>query len=859
MDIKINALIEKLNTSCKTAFAAASGACLARNAATIDIDDVMVQLLDEPTNDLALLFDYFRVEAATLRQQLHRQIEQQAASEAAKPVYSQTLLEWLSSAWLVASIDLNEPLIRSGALLGALVRSRQLRQLPPYKDLFADVCYDNLVNDFSSITLGSCEANPAMEKTAGSEPVSDITRYTTNLTAMARQNELPPVFGREQDIRKIIEILARQERNNPILIGEPGVGKTALVKAVAQRIARDEVPGTLQNTVILSVDLSLLHNITKNHNDLEHRLAAIVTHVKNSPYTTVLYLRNAHQLFSYPGHRVHPLIPPLLLGEIRAICATTLLEYQSHFTRDCPLTERFQELTISPATEKDTLSILRGVRDRFEKTHNVFIRDEALRATAHMSSRFLPGRFLPEKALDVLDAACVRVAMNLAGKPAELDRAVSEQAAWEQERDSLNRDQQSGIDVEPGLFNEVDEHLETLVADISQLQDQWKNTLEKAAEVSRLRQEIAAEKDKKIAAEKRQEIENLTGETHRPATPSTAIEVTREVIADVIADWTGIPWDHVVKDESDLLQQMETSIERRLKGQPEAKYVIADEIRKAKINLGRPNAPLATFLLVGPPGVGKSQTAAAVADSLYAADKSLITLDMREFQGNNAETALTGSHSKHSNVVTHGLLAAPLFHNPYSVVLLKNIEHLPPAGLKVLYQIFDHGCFTDAAGRRIDCRHAIFFLTSTLAADVIVKFCQSQPGITRLALTDAIAPQLNKALPNGLLSRLTVVPYRPIDKDGLAAIIETKLSLIGERLKAQYNATFNYNNRIIDLIADSCKLASSGAKQVELIIDQRIVSPLTTELLNSAANHRTVSEIDLSIGSDNQVKVELLN
>ncbi|NRF69441.1 type VI secretion system ATPase TssH [Aquincola sp. S2] len=922
----LKTLISKLDTTCRTAAERAANMTLARGHYEVDLEHLFLALLEQPHSDFALLCRRFDVSTSALQQDLEAELNRFKNGNTRTPVFSPHLPTLFEHAWLIASLDAHHARIRSAHLLLALLTEPGLKQLAHRGSrLFGRFRLDELKHRLGEFTVGSQEAaeslhvDPAEAVDDGAaaaatasgaagapSPTPALDRYTTKLTQRARDGQLDPVIGRDGEIRQAIDILMRRRQNNPILTGEAGVGKTAVVEGLALAIAAGAVPPPLQGVELHALDMGLLQAGASVKGEFENRLKSVIDEVKRSPHPIILFIDEAHTMIGAGGQAgqsdaANLLKPALARGELRTVAATTWSEYKKYFEKDAALARRFQVVKIDEPSEPVAAAMLRGMVPLMEKHFGVRVLDEAITDAVRLSARYISGRQLPDKAIGVLDTACAKVALGLNAAPAPieqrekaLERLVAEQAA-------LQREVATGTPHAERLA-ELKQQAETLQAELAALRTRCEAERALVAEIVRLRAAAEAESAapaspaataaapepalaeaaapastrggrkpsrKQLAAAssaasgastatqtqlqaKRAELAALQGEE-----PLVPMQVDGHVVAEIVAAWTGIPLGKMVKDELRAVLELHTRLEQRVIGQPQALGAVAQRVRTARALLEDPNKPKGVFLFVGPSGVGKTETALALAEALYGGERKLITINMSEYQEAHSVAGLKGSPPGYVGYGEGGVLTEAVRRNPYSVVLLDEVEKAHPDVLELFFQVFDKGVLDDAEGREIDFRNCIVILTSNVGSPQIMQACLNQPPEAwpaADALADALRPVLCKHFKPAFLGRLKVVPYYPISDEVLERIIRLKLDRIAARIEANHKAGFHYDGKLVDAVLARCTEVDSGARNVDHILNGTLLPQIAESVLTRMVDGTKLARIQVSASKSGDFK-----
>lgn len=859
MGADLKGLISRLNPYCTHALEAASGLCVNRSHYEVAMEHMLLQLMEDPQADIHLVLRHFEIEPAHWIKQLQQQIENIRDGNPGKPVFSATLLSLFKDAWMMSSVQLDQVQIRSAALLAVLAEN-PFRYGADFLEDIDKISVDEIIRQFPSIAEVSTEETKVAVSPAtggGAAGGSALEKYTANFTEKARNGEIDPVFGRDREIRHMIDILGRRRKNNPIVVGEAGVGKTAVIEGLALRIAEGDVPDIIKNVELLSLDLGLLQAGASVKGEFEKRLSAVITEIKSSETPIILFIDEAHTLIGAggaagTGDAANLLKPALARGELRTVAATTWSEYKKYFEKDPALARRFQLVKLDEPTVENTVVILRGLREVYEKAHNVYVRDAAIETAAAMSARYITGRQLPDKAVDVLDTACARVKISLTTKPSAVEDLEQRTRVLEREKKALQRD------VETGRSKATD-RLDELVSEISKNKtrlekelvdwEQQKKLVDKVIELRSKSDENDAAK-----AELAKAIAEL--EAFQTDKPKIAYEVTADVVAQIVSDWTGVPLGSIVKDEVSNLLSFNNSMKAWIKGQDHVIDIIDAGIRTAKAGLQNPDQPHGVFLFVGPSGVGKTETALGVANLMFGGEQFMTTINMSEYQEKFTVSRLVGSPAGYVGYGEGGVLSDAVRQRPYSVVLLDEVEKADLEVMNLFYQVFDKGTLTDGEGRSVDFRNTIIFLTSNLASATIMEMCADGKTPTVEELTEAIRPELRAHFQPALLGRMTVVPFFPIQGEVLESIVKIKLDKVGKRLKQSQSLNFKYDDEVIKQIADRCTDIESGARNIDHIVNKTLLPLISTEILTSIGDENEYKDLHLSIGPKGEFVTE---
>ncbi len=868
MSTPLKTLIAKLNPTCRLATEQAASRCLSRGHYEVDLEHLFGALLDEAATDVPLVLRASGIDLHALRSDLEHELERLKTGNTRTPVFSVHLIALFEQAWLIASLDSQIARVRSGHLLLALLSEPDLAQFAQrMSPLFAQVRVTELKHKFDELTQGSRESE-ATTSTESAESADHSARvdapsktpaldtYTTNLTQRARDGRIDPVIGREAEIRQTIDILMRRRQNNPIMTGEAGVGKTAVVEGLALRIAADDVPPPLRGVALHVLDMGLLQAGASVKGEFENRLKSVIDEVKKSAHPIILFIDEAHTIIGAGGtagqnDAANLLKPALARGELRTIAATTWSEYKKYFEKDAALARRFQVVKIEEPGEALAAAMLRGMAALMEKHFNVRILDQAITEAVRLSHRYISGRQLPDKAISVLDTACAKVALAQSATPAAIDDTSRRIERIDAEIAALEREAASGATHDERL-TELREQRATGIERLEHDQTRYEKERAIVGEIVALREQIDASRDGKSNADEiasaREALERRVAELAelQTSTPMVPLQVDAHVVAEIVASWTGIPLGRMVKDELRTVLNLQPLLTARVIGQDHALEAIAQRVRTASANLEDPNKPRGVFMFVGPSGVGKTETALALADILYGGERKMITLNMSEYQEAHSVSGLKGSPPGYVGYGEGGVLTEAVRRNPYSVVLLDEVEKAHPDVLEMFFQVFDKGTMDDAEGREIDFRNTLIILTSNVGSSAVMQACLNKsaeelPGAD--ALAEMLRPQLYKAFKPAFLGRMKVVPYYPISDDVLAEIIGLKLERIQRRIEANHKARFEWDESLVDAVLARCTEVDSGARNVDHILNGTLLPEIARQVLERIADGAPIKRI----------------
>lgn len=881
ININLSSLIQRLHPIAKVALEDAAALAVSEKANEVQIEHYLLSLLERPNSDFDVLLSHFDCSENLLRQSVRSTLDTNAKGNGSKPVFSALLIEWLQESWLVSSLDLSETQIRSGALLLTLVSNPLRYGQHGYASILEAVNPDSLKRNFAELTSHSIEAQVATsEKTQAREDGSALSKFTTDFTGKARKGEIDPVFCRDQEIRQIVDILARRRKNNPIAVGEPGVGKTAVVEGLALKIVQGDVPDNLKGVELYGLDMGLLQAGASVKGEFEKRLNAVLDEVKNSPTPIILFIDEAHTLVGGGNQAggsdaANLLKPALARGEVKTIAATTWSEYKKYFEKDPALARRFQLVKLDePSPEQATL-IIRGLRPAYEKSHNVYVRDDAITAAAALSARYISGRQLPDKAIDVLDTACARVNISLNAIPASVETLQQELAAQQRELEALERDalQQTGDKHSLANIPDLKLAMETTKEELAEQEVQWHKEKEQIQEMIALRSRLhelvfgkVNEEELVVDEDSEQDVSPYTEmdeeavriaisacqeqlDAIRNGNPLVHFEVGPDEVSHVISDWTGIPMGKMLQDEAETTLKLKESLTQSIKGQEYAIDALSEGIQTAKAGLGNPDAPTGVFLLVGPSGVGKTETARAIADQMFGGERFMTTINMSEFQEKHTVSRLIGSPPGYVGYGEGGMLTEAVRQRPYSVVLLDEVEKADPEVLNLFYQVFDKGTLNDGEGRTIDFKNTLIIMTSNLATHEIESLVHQSKDIDANIIAEAIRPTLNQHFKPALLARMSVLPFVPLSDEAMTEIIHHKLNKVSQRLHSHHKLSLSYEESLVEFVLGNCRLAETGARNIDAVINRQLLPQLSTQLL---VHDKDDSHTQITVSVDEQ-------
>src|SRR5690554_685211 len=864
--VELPALIGRLNDISRQALEASAALCISRQGAEITPAHLLFKLLETPFSDVRQILKHTGINHQQLQPLVGDSLNGEPQTAEPYPSFSPLLVELLQDAWLLASTELGHTELRSGAVFLALLMNADRYLMPRVAQALVDINREQLRKQFDRVTEGSVEC-PQLTENGAARPVADadmdpLKRYATDFTKLAREQKLDPVVCRDAEIDQMIDILCRRRKNNPIVVGDAGVGKSALVEDLALRIVNGDVPERLRTVELWTLDMGALQAGASVKGEFEKRLKGVIEAVKGSATPIILFIDEAHTLIgagnSEGGSDAANLLKPALArGELRTIAATTWREYKKYFEKDPALSRRFQPVALDEPTPGEAVHILRGLRTVYEKAHQVLVADSALKAASEMSARYLAGRQLPDKAIDVLDTACARVSLNLSTPPRRLSHVRSELHQLAMEQDLLSREHALGQNVDTEREQELEQLIADLTAEAEALEQSWNDQRELVARLVEIREQLltgeqpGAEADENAADLETEERPDLKSEAAaieqelaelQADEPLVHARVDARQVAEVIADWTGIPVNRMTTDELQKITHLPAYLQAHIKGQDTAIDCLHQHLLTARADLRRPGRPMGAFLLVGPSGVGKTETVVQLSELLYGGRQFLTTINMSEYQEKHTVSRLIGSPPGYVGFGEGGILTEAIRQKPYSVVLLDEVEKAHPEVLNLFYQAFDKGELADGEGRLIDCKNVVFFLTSNLGYQTIVNHAEEPEKIE-----EALYPELANFFKPALLARMEVVPYLPLGEDTLNRIVGDKLQRLAEQIKARYHTEVELEGGLVEAIRSRATRSENGARMLESIIEGELLPPVSLALLEKLAAREPVTKVTLGV------------
>ncbi|MDR1276658.1 MAG: type VI secretion system ATPase TssH [Candidatus Accumulibacter sp.] len=923
ISVGLRSLLDHLGRQAVIYLNNAAGLCVSMGHREVTIEHFFLKALEDPASEFSLLIRQGGGETARILAALTADVEAMSGGAPGKPVFSPLLLDMFQDAWLVASLELGIASITSGAAMLAVLVKPGRYMAGGAEKILNGFSREAALKDYSVVRPNASEfeaaaaASPmAAEGVARASEGGFIARYCEDFTAKAKAGKLDPVFGRDAEIRSMMDIFARRRKNNPILVGDPGVGKTALVEGLAGKIAAGEVPDTLLGVRLICLDMGALEAGAGMKGEFENRLKGVLDEIKSSPTPIVLFIDEAHTLIGAGGSAgtsdaANLLKPALARGELRTCAATTWKEYKKYFEKDAALTRRFQLVALDEPSVEDTRQILRGVKPAYEKSHGIIISDAAIECAADYADRYISGRFQPDKSVDLLDTACARVKVALAARPGVLEDAEERAAGLLRRIDSLKRDRDNLLPIDEEQLAALEAEREAAIEESKALEARWK------AEQDAVRTLIAAREALHVALDASAPVEapeapgtsgasaaptaseasqspsdaNAAAEENAPPPPPDAdaaraalheasetlvklqkvgpllfSEVGPEAVASVVADWTGIPLGRLGEDQAAMVADLKDILARRVRGQDEALSAMARNIQVAKAGLKDPDRPMGVFLLTGPSGTGKTETGLALAELLFGSEKNIVSVNMGEFQEKHTVSRLIGSPPGYVGYGEGGMLTEAVRRQPYCVVLLDEVEKAHPDIMNLFYQVFDKGILQDGEGKEVRFRNTVIVLTSNIGSDIIEDSQREKPGeVDTDTLLAALRPVLNAQFKPALVGRMTVLPYMTLSDAAMRDIIEQKLKRIAAQLKANSKITLEWTSALPENIAQRCTEVETGARNIEYILNLHILPRLSKCLLSGMAEAADREEAGLpplsvarlDIGPEGECAVEL--
>ncbi|MCI0378132.1 MAG: type VI secretion system ATPase TssH [Gemmataceae bacterium] len=870
--LNLKALVGKLNATCRRALEAAAGMCLSRTNYNVELEHWILKLLEPTDTDLPRVLKHYDVDKSKVVRELTRSLDQLRTGNARPPELSLEILELMREAWVLASLEYRAGRIRSGYLLAALLGDRNLSaRVQKASPELIKISGEKLHAEVSALVSGTAEDQVAPGETvtedAGPRPAGDsktpaLDQFTMDLTARAKKGEIDPVVGRDFEIRQVIDILMRRRQNNPILTGEAGVGKTAVVEGFALQVVQGDVPPPLRNVAVRTLDLGLLQAGAGVKGEFENRLKSVIAEVKASPQPIILFIDEAHTIIGAggaagQGDAANLLKPALARGELRTIAATTWMEYKKFFETDPALKRRFQLVKVDEPDVPKAIRMMRSLSDTLEKHHKVRVLDEAVAEAVKLSHRYITDRQLPDKCVSLLDTACSRVALSQGSVPPAIGDCRREIEHLNIEIASLERESAIGADHQHRL-QELKEKKQAVQTRLADLEKRWEKEKDLVAKIhdarAKLEMHIQPGSKERLKPDEEQrtrddlaalegELVKLQGEE-----PLVLPVVAGQAIAEVVSGWTGVPVGKMVRDEIKTVLALKEKLEERIVGQSHALEAITQRIRTSRANLTDPRRPIGVFMLVGPSGVGKTETAVALSEILFGGDRNMVVINMSEYKEDHKISRLTGSAPGYVGYGEGGVLTEAVRRKPYCIVLLDEVEKANVAVQEIFYQVFDKGMLQDDKGNEVNFKNTIILLTSNVGTDTIMKICadpDTRPDAAGLA--EALRPDLLKSFKPALLGRINIVPFFPLGDEVLKRIIKLQLKRIGDRIRENHKAQFTYDDALVTTISSRCKEVESGARNVDHIITGTLLPEIAGEFLGHMAEGKPVTRAHVGV------------
>jgi type VI secretion system protein VasG len=890
LTIDLKSLVGKLNKPCQKALEGAAGFCLSRTHYNVEIEHWFLKLLEIKDSDLLAILNKFDINPAIFAQELNTELEHLKSGNTRSPALSPTIVDLAKSAWMLASIDYSHSLATSGHLLGALLLDDTLIRISNVTTgELSKITPDSLRDIIRSIVGSTTESQDSTYGDTSSSEISNsgipsktpsLDRFTINLTKSAKEGKIDKIIGRDDEIRQIIDILIRRRQNNPILTGEAGVGKTAVVEGFALRIANGDVPTPLKNVNILSLDLGLLQAGASVKGEFENRLKSVISEVKSSPVPIVLFIDEAHTMIGAGGKEgqgdaANLLKPALARGELRTIAATTWAEYKKYFERDAALTRRFQVVKIEEPNEEKAINMMRAISVVLQKHHNVRILDEAIIDSVKLSSRYITARQLPDKSVSLLDTACARISLSQSATPSLVE--------YTRRRINQFKINLTLLERENAVMGNNEDQIKTTKEDLKILEeeliiqeDQWSKEKKLVSQIHNLQQKIendfliinSTEKgnkdskqlttsEKNIIKKKLQSLMTSLSEIQND-NPMIQVNVDGQAIAEVVANWTGIPVGKMLANEINSIIELKNSLAERIIGQNHALEAIAQSIRTSRAGLTDPSKPVGVFFMVGSSGVGKTETALALANELYGGEQNITTINMSEFKEEHKVSMLLGSPPGYVGYGEGGVLTEAVRRNPHSIILLDEMEKAHPGVQDIFYNLFDKGTIKDGEGRDINFRHTVIIMTSNAGEEHIRAICAANETLPEPeVLLDNFRPQLLNYFKPAFLGRTTIIPYYPLSDENLMKICKLNMNKIEKRIKDNYNAEFSYHEDVILHIVARSQEVDTGARNIENILTRTLLPEMASECLSRMADNDSIEKIHVTANAAGSFEYEI--
>ncbi len=870
-------LVRRLTPTATRALEASVSRAASARAYEITVEHLLLELVSPADGDAAGILHQFDQDRVRLVGRLEKALSGLRTGNGGKPTISASIFQWIEDAWTVSSLETDATRLRTGALLQQFINNPGKYSAETLPEL-ENIPRDQLRTQLTEIIVGSKEtaevgvAQPGGATASGASQQGpgavapgtseNLAKFCENVTQKARDGKIDPVFGRHQEIRQLIDIVSRRRKNNPIIVGEPGTGKTALVEGLALEIIQGLVPDSLKNVELLSLDLGALQAGAGVKGEFENRLKNVINEVKASPKPIILFIDEAHTIIGAGGAQggsdaANLLKPALARGELRTIAATTWSEYKKYFEKDAALARRFQPVAVDEPSEENAIQMIRGLRPIFEKAHNIAIRDEAIVAAVKLSHRYISGRQLPDKAVDLLDTATARVKINLDAKPEELVDLEVALTSQNREREALEQDRTQGFAIDEEAYDSLIKRIASTDGKVKDTTERWIKERDAVRLVREARQAMLAAKPEEREAAKAKLDETIAAHElvkNKPSLVHSDVDV--DIVAKIVGNWTGIPVGKMQKDDISTLLSLEDKLRGRVRGQDHAMSVVAETIRISQAGINNPNQPVGVLLFVGPSGVGKTETAIALAEAMFGGERFMTVINMSEFQEKHSVSRLIGSPPGYVGYGEGGVLTEAVRQRPYSVVLLDEVEKADLEVMNLFYQVFDKGSLSDSEGRHINFRNTIIILTSNLATDAIMKAYEGDEPPAVDDVVNQIRPILSKHFKPALLARMSIIPYAPISRSILREITEMRLNGLSKRLFTSHRIETKFDPALIEEVTRRCTEAETGARNVEHILRGSLVPAVSRVLLEQMAQGPLPRKLNIGLSPSGDWRIE---
>jgi type VI secretion system protein VasG len=875
--MEFDKLVKHMSSDSRNVLEKSVALASSRSHFSIEIEHWLFELLQSEDKDVNVILSHFGIEYDKLFTDISNKIELIKTGNDGFPKISQEITRLLFESWMIASSEYSSLEISACHILLAAVDNPHLRlKVLKISSEFEKLSAEDIREQCETLLKKTANTGaPASDDSQSGQVTKTpaLNQFAINMTEQARAGKIDKVLGRDNEIRQMIDILCRRKQNNPILTGEAGVGKTAVVEGLAERIASGDVPNILKGTELYSLDMGLLQAGAGVKGEFENRLKNVIKEVQNSSTPIVMFIDEAHTMIGAgnqagAGDAANLLKPALARGELRTIAATTWAEYKKYFETDAALTRRFQVVKIEEPTEAQAITMLRSVAPTLEKHHEITILDEAISSAVTLSHRYIAGRQLPDKCVSLLDTACARVNLSLSTKPDAIEAYEREIENIEFEMSRLSSEVSAGIDHSEQLA-ELEINKASAEAAQSEVQEQWSKEQELIQRIVEYRKELETLKNDENSDDKKaqKEIEKTIKSLRKDREALAALQgskplmyecVDAQVVAEVVADWTGIPVGRMQTDEIDNIMALQSHMEARVVGQSHGLEKIAQTMQTARAKLSDPRRPLGVFMLVGPSGVGKTETALALAEQLYGSDQNITVINMSEFKEEHKVSLLMGSPPGYVGYGEGGVLTEAVRRKPYSVVLLDEVEKAHPGVQDIFYQVFDKGMLRDGEGRDIDFKNTVIIMTSNTASDQIEQLC-ADPDTKPLPdnLVEAIGPTLRETYKPAFLGRINIIPYYPLEQDILGQIANMQLETIKQRIQNNYQVELTYSKKLISHIVEQCQQSDAGARQISLLLNNTLLPQMAQSILSALSSEKEFDQVSVDIDKNNQFDIKL--